>query len=302
MFKSISTIMLTLIFAIIATGQTNKFSNLQGMNTELPSGVSEKELIHLLLPNDNANLAILAGMRRWKNGGTNTYIAISSTAPNQKAYNNILRVSDSARIVPGNFYDDAHGLHVGMAVVTYTPESGINVTAQTDWYTSQTNPFWENAFAKLDQNLLNTLSEAEYYKYLDAQGLSEKETDKPYLYLNFDLANFKMSSNVTSFGIRNVHYKTYSGGGAQYEYLVLFAIIEGDLIPVFKSCMSEYEDIAGNWNDDGTRDHDISESNYILMVDTKQTNGYNNFIIKERKTQNKTVYRWNSAKKYYLAE
>lgn len=56
--------------------------------------------------------------------------------------------------------------------------------------------------------------------------------------------------------------------------LELYAIKDNKIINVFSNLVYQYQDIAGDWNQDGTRQHDISESKYILKIRTAKTAGF----------------------------
>jgi hypothetical protein len=61
-------------------------------------------------------------------------------------------------------------------------------------------------------------------------------------------------------------------------------------------------DLAGDWNSDGTRNHETNEQKWIVKIDSKSVDGYYNLIIKETTAQNKDEFKitWNKDKEAYV--
>lgn len=77
--------------------------------------------------------------------------------------------------------------------------------------------------------------------------------------------------------------------------MTLFAMINGQLTPILTVPTYYFEDLAGSWNDDGTRQHHIEKSEHILILSKQKTKGFYDIIYKEKGTtkSEKIVYYWN---------
>lgn len=72
----------------------------------------------------------------------------------------------------------------------------------------------------------------------------------------------------------------YSGGGASGSALHLIEVGEADMRHRLSTFHGSFTNIAGNWNKDGSRQHDIYESDCVLKADKKQlVNGY--YVFKQ---------------------
>lgn len=119
----------------------------------------------------------------------------------------------------------------------------------------------------------------------------------------YDFASYRLSPNILAFGIRYIAHVGYSGGGAIDEAITLFAIIDGQLRPVFAAPTYHFANYAGDWHEDGTRDHDIQENEYIIQVLPTSTHGMKDLKWSELGKAKKikpVIYRWNVAKKKYV--
>ncbi len=119
-------------------------------------------------------------------------------------------------------------------------------------------------------------------------------------YYRFDFAPFKISENQTAFGIRVNWSNSYAGGGADFQALMLF-VAKGDrIINILLEPIYYFSDIAGNWHDDGTRDHNLSEGENIVIMLPHKTNGYYDLQLKTVGSKQKQVFFWSDEKKRYL--
>jgi hypothetical protein len=64
---------------------------------------------------------------------------------------------------------------------------------------------------------------------------------------------------------------------------------------VFGAEMSMYRDIAGHWNDDGTREHHIEEWSGVLIVEPRAHHGRQDLRLRERGGRGGDLYRWSPA-------
>jgi len=111
----------------------------------------------------------------------------------------------------------------------------------------------------------------------------------------FDLAAYRLSSGAPALGLRGGWSEGYAGGGAFYSALYLFELRGDTLKQVFGGAMSMYRDIAGNWNDDGTREHDIEEWAGVLIVEPRTHHGRQDLRLRERGGRGGDLYRWSPA-------
>ncbi|CAI3926590.1 unnamed protein product [Commensalibacter communis] len=118
---------------------------------------------------------------------------------------------------------------------------------------------------------------------------------------NLDFAHYQVNPQTLAFGIRYGAEVGYSGGNASNQSMTLFAIMQGKLRPILKTDMYHFANIAGEWHNDGTRDHDITEEEYILSFLPHQTNGFYDIKYTQKGTKSKKskIYRWNNQKLYY---
>lgn len=129
---------------------------------------------------------------------------------------------------------------------------------------------------------------------------------------HLDFAPYRLNNQTLAFGIRYDTQVGYAGGGAFDHALTLFAVLNGKLKPVLSVPVYWFQDIAGDWHKDGTRDHHISEGEAVLVMQNKQTSGFNNILYKqtsgfnnilrherEGKKNRKKIYRWDAASQSY---
>lgn len=116
-----------------------------------------------------------------------------------------------------------------------------------------------------------------------------------------DFAPYQLSENHPAFGVRYLAQVMYSGGGAFNQAITLFTVMDGQLRPVLTAPTYEFADIAGEWHQDGTRDHDVSSREFVLILKTSGQDDFRDIIWRERgakKSEGKT-YRWDSRSQSY---
>jgi len=122
---------------------------------------------------------------------------------------------------------------------------------------------------------------------------------RPQQYDGFDLAPYRISKTQRAFGLRGAWFDGYSGGMGSYSALYLFAIVDGTLKMVLAVPMVAYKDIAGDWNKDGTRSHDITQGANILIVSKHSTNGHFDLQLRSRTGHWQRLYQWSSTAAAY---
>ena len=117
-----------------------------------------------------------------------------------------------------------------------------------------------------------------------------------------DLAPYQLNENTRAFGVRYTAHVGYAGGGAMNQAMTLFAVLDGKLKPVLTVETYQFENLAGDWNPDGTRQHDVESTEYILKMSPKQTHGFYDIVWREtrsRRPQQKT-FTWQPAQQRYV--
>ena len=108
----------------------------------------------------------------------------------------------------------------------------------------------------------------------------------------FDLAPYQIAPGQRAFGLRGKWSEAYSGGGAEYSALYLFAVVDGAVKQILAVPMSAHQDIAGDWHKDGTRDHQITDAANVLIVTAHSTDGHFDLLLKARDGRSGRAYRW----------
>lgn len=96
----------------------------------------------------------------------------------------------------------------------------------------------------------------------------------------FDFAAYRLTTKEYAFGLRYKRWRGYAGGGASLEGVILFRL-HGQVIDEILHTPTSYEaDIAGDWHEDQTRDHDESSGNAFIIVRKHKTGGYFDWVKK----------------------
>lgn len=123
--------------------------------------------------------------------------------------------------------------------------------------------------------------------------------------IRLDFAPYQLSSEILAFGVRHNAMVGYSGGGAIDEAMTLFAVIDGQLLPILNVPTYHFADYAGSWHKDGTRNHDIYENLYIIRVLSSSTSGMNDLAWSEvdgKKKHTSVIYKWDNVNKRYIKQ
>ncbi|HBM9259570.1 TPA: hypothetical protein ACPYW1_003538 [Citrobacter freundii] len=238
---------------------------------ELPQGLSENQWIGWVAPNENPNNLILTGARAW--GKEGKYIGIACFADNQADAGQAKKYADNT--CPENYNNGrANKLYLGVF----------------SWQNQQLQPIARS------EKPLNQISA--WNKAADKE--SDDESVRPLAYYTkLDLAPYRIAPDTLAFGVRGGYSDAYSGGGAFYEVLELYAIKDSKIINVFSDLVYYYSDIAGDWNKDGTRQHDISESKYILKLRSAKTQGFYDLEVVNLQDKSSQIFRWSESLQGY---
>lgn len=239
---------------------------------ELPQGLSENQWIGWVAPNENPNNLILTGAKaRGKEG---KYIGIACFADNQADAGQAKKYADNT--CPENYNNGrANKLYLGVF----------------SWQNQQLQPI---ARSEKPLNQISAWNKA-------AEKESDDESVRPLAYYTkLDLAPYRIAPDTLAFGVRGGYSDAYSGGGAFYEVLELYTIKDSKIINVFSDLVYYYSDIAGDWNKDGTRQHDISESKYILKLRSAKTQGFYDLEVVNLQDKSSQIFHWSESLQQYV--
>lgn len=238
---------------------------------ELPQGLSEKQWIAWVAPNEDPDNLILTGAKSWGKDGK--YIGIACFADNKADAEQAKKYADNT--CPENYSNGrANKLYLGVF----------------SWQNPQLTPIARS------EKPLNQLSE--WNKAAEKE--SDDESVRPLAYYTkLDLAPYRIAPDTLAFGVRGGYSDAYSGGGAFYEVLELYTIKDSKIINVFSDLVYYYSDIAGDWNKDGTRQHDISESKYILKMRSAKTHGFYDLERVSLQDKSSQIFRWSESLQRY---
>ncbi|HCC4464026.1 TPA: hypothetical protein M5K54_004715 [Citrobacter freundii] len=239
---------------------------------ELPQGLSENQWIGWVAPNENPNNLILTGAKAWRKDGK--YIGVACFADNQADAGQAKKYADNT--CPENYNNGrANKLYLGVF----------------SWQNQQLQPI---ARSEKQLNQISAWNKA-------AEKESDDESVRPLAYYTkLDLAPYRIAPDTLAFGVRGGYSDAYSGGGAFYEVLELYTIKDSKIINVFSDLVYYYSDIAGDWNKDGTRQHDISESKYILKLRSAKTQGFYDLEVVNLQDKSSQIFHWSESLQQYV--
>ncbi|MFV4759821.1 hypothetical protein ACNJN1_23645 [Citrobacter freundii] len=239
---------------------------------ELPQGLSENQWIGWVAPNEDPNNLILTGAKAW--GKEGKYIGIACFADNQADAGQAKKYADNT--CPESYNNGrANKLYLGVF----------------SWQNQQLQPI---ARSEKPLNQISAWNKA-------AEKESDDESVRPLAYYTkLDLAPYRIAPDTLAFGVRGGYSDAYSGGGAFYEVLELYTIKDSKIINVFSDLVYYYSDIAGDWNKDGTRQHDISESKYILKLRSAKTQGFYDLEVVNLQDKSSQIFHWSESLQQYV--
>lgn len=115
-------------------------------------------------------------------------------------------------------------------------------------------------------------------------------------FIRFDGARYQISPEEFAFGLRLAHNEGYAGGFAQFHNLILFTLKNKTVTPVLNIPIFSLEEYAGDWHEDGTREHFVTEREWVLCVTEKKQNEHFNVQVKQKKANTSYQLAWNSGK------
>ncbi len=129
---------------------------------------------------------------------------------------------------------------------------------------------------------------------VDARTAQPYRLEQDVRFDRFDLAAYQLSATETAFGLRTVKNTMYAGGGGADEYLELFRVKDGAVVPILSTLMKSTALIAGEWRNDGTREHHDAgdEKGAFIRVLKVKTNGFFDFE-KYVSSGKHAIFHWN---------
>ncbi|WP_156912916.1 hypothetical protein [Methylocaldum szegediense] len=280
-----------------------------GFGTVLPRGVTAEDVVRLILPKADPSLATLVGMKRWPYG-KDMYVAFACIAPNQATKDSVIKYNngepicsprDKVVVDPSGNPEDEYLM--ALAMLKHDEQKRLSLASTViSWSGIEGSPLgasWEHS------NLVNP----------DGIAWSEdKDNESRYALFfpeeiyRFDFAKYAITKSNIAFGIRSGISKGYAGGGGNFQILTLFAVVDGELRAIFSEPIYYFQDIAGDWNEDGTRNHNIYEGENIVIVSEATANGYFKLLVKPKKIVKSKKkpwhksFRWDPTIRRYVAE
>lgn len=240
------------------------------LGRSLPAGVRKSDVAALLVPAGDRNALNSVGLRRW-GPVPDRFVAFACTGGDIPA-----RPTDT----PCSSRDDGP-LNVYVAVVEYRPGASprvlagpIKVDPRVDWRDS------------------GLPTAPDYMPSSNGQ-------ERPTAFDRFDLAPYAFAPGVEGFGLRGRWDEGYAGGFTTHGALYLFAVDKGELRQVLSAPMTAFSMLAGDWNDDQTRQHTLDEGALVVQLRDTTTDGRRDLVLKSRLTGWSRLYRWSEGKKAY---
>ena len=249
-----------------------------GFGVHLPPGFTKEALVAQLAPGQPLGRVVLVGAKPWPQR-PGAFVAIVCAAPTDDLAREVLQFRAPTDCEGYERHPDADETKelVWLGVFERGPDGEPRLVARTeqpldqgiDW--SQTNIESPDSFRKTDDFAI-----------------------RPQRWLRFDLAPYALRAGDAAFGVRAGWSIGYAGGGASFEALYLFRIDGKTLRIAFAQPMMFYQDLAGDWHRDGTRDHDISEASNTLNVLPTSTEGFHDLQLRQRGGKWRQTFRWSA--------
>ncbi len=237
---------------------------------ELPAGLDAPGFVRGIAPEEDPVLVVFTGAKAW--GGDGLFLGAACFALNA---GNAEEAKGDTSCTEGKLYLGVFRLREGAPEFTARTAGPLNAGVS-----------WSNSELEAPQAADETLG-------------GEHEA-LPRLYTKFDTAPYRLAPGVMAFGVRAGFRESYSGGGAYFEALQLF-VMKGDrIVNILSEPMYFYSDTAGEWHEDGTRSHTVTEGKNILKVLDTRTDGYADLQIAGVGSGWKKTFVWSAARERYV--
>jgi hypothetical protein len=247
------------------------------LGMDLPKGLTRKDIVKLVAPNEDLNLAIAVGAKAFPYR-LNSYVVIACFArPNE--YKGLMFPKRKSCKKKTGDRDPNDIIYLGLIEYDSTKSQpkliAKSLPLETSWYFIISEQFRSDMRDK---------------RYLPPKGR----------YKEFDFAPFKVSDTQIAFGLRTEQTDGYSGGFGYFEVLTLFMVDNDRIINILSEPIYFYQNIAGSWNKDGTREHSLYEGKNVIVILPSQTDGYYDLQIKSLDNDWQKVFTWDASLKRYL--
>jgi 6-phosphogluconolactonase (cycloisomerase 2 family) len=251
-----------------AAGVQSSGQRPDGFGTSLPAGLTAKAVARLIASGRDISLATLIGMKSWPYQ-KNTFVAIACFAQNKKAYDAMMTSSGGTPLCQNDVLENVY-----LAVLKFGDSDKL-----------------PKVIARSGKPLR--------IKIPDGHTDLAMPTGRSAVYDRFDFANYKISKDKYAFGIRAHWDEGYAGGGGSFEALILFSISAGHVVNIFSEPVYFEQVLAGNWNEDGSRDHFEYEGKNIVTILPHLTNGFYDLQVKTQGKNWIQDFSWAKNKKRY---
>ncbi len=247
------------------------------LGVKLPANLPAKTITDLLVPRSDSDTANLIGAKPWP-ARPDSFVAIVCTGGSEPmGY-------DPKCAEPQDYDKKQQPLRVYLGVIEVKDGAPARLVAKSDPVDVAVS--WSKSGLPAQPMAAD-----------DAHGAPIK----PEGFDRFDLAAYRLTPATLAFGLRGAWSESYSGGGASFGSLHLFALDGDKLSPVLSAPMYAYSDVAGDWHKDQTRDHTVKDSANVLLVSPHLTDGHFDLTIKNRSGHWQRVYRWSTTASAYRA-
>ncbi len=258
-----------------------------GFGTVLPAGLTANQLVALVAPGRDAAFAMLVGAKAWPYRA-NTFVVIAcfgrdQTDPEPPRRSSTEPSCDS--MSPSHDTPASFDPVVYLGVVEYRAGSGAPTLVASYGKPYDIKTSWTSRHVDGPRD----------------QDDADKNRDglMPQQYRRFDFAPYKITPTETAIGLRLGWFDGYAGGGAEFEALALLRIDGDKLVTILSEPVFFQKLIAGNWNKDGTRDHDEYEGRNVLSVLPSTTSGYADLQMRLLESKSKLIFTWDSKRSGY---
>lgn len=107
-----------------------------------------------------------------------------------------------------------------------------------------------------------------------------------------DFAPYRMTPELTAFGLRWDRNFMVAGGGGTNQYLELFVVKGGEVTPVLSTLMRSSSVTAGEWHKDKTREHLVHGSQTGATISVLKTLSHGHFDLLKKQGGRQAVLKW----------
>jgi hypothetical protein len=261
----------------------NGASEPDGFGTKLPPGFTTAFLVEQLAPGQDARSVVLSGAKPWPLR-PNSYVAMICLASSPELAASALKYSPASCDTLG--MDDTDPRRVWFGVFESNGSGAPRLVARTEAPVATPTDWRDTNIDRPDK--------------LDASDTGSEQEAMPSSWSRFDLAAYQLRTGEYAFGVRAGWNEGYSGGGADFEALYLFVIDGKSLRVVFAEPMAFDKMLAGDWNKDGTRNHDVSDAANALGILSTMTGGYHDLQLREKAGGKwRRTFKWSATQQRY---